>query len=102
MRHRSFICIRQLESVCDEVRNALHHSLARSFAVDIDVAVVGITHKVVTAPLQLSIQFVQHQITEQRREHSLYAKGNLGRLSGLAVGNRLAVGQAEPECYGEW
>jgi len=44
----------------DEARNALHPSLSRSFAADIDVAVVGLTHKVVTAPLQLSVQFVQH------------------------------------------
>jgi len=40
-----------LRTVCDEVRNALHHSLARSFAADIDVAVVGNKrNKVVTAP----------------------------------------------------
>src|ERR1700756_4468842 len=44
--------------------------------VDIDVAVAGITHKVVTAPLQLSVQFVQHRITEQRRKYSSNAKDN--------------------------
>ena len=31
-----------------------------------------------------------------------YTKGNLGRMSGLAVGNRLAVDPSGLECYGEW
>jgi hypothetical protein len=34
--------------------------------------------------------------------HSPYTKDNLGRPSGLAVGNRLGAGQAGLECYGEW
>jgi hypothetical protein len=33
-------------------------------------------------------------VRERRRHHSPYTKGNLGRPSGLAVGNRLGAGQA--------
>jgi hypothetical protein len=52
--------------VRDEVRNPLHHSLSRSFAAHVNVTVVGITHEAMTTPLSLPVQFVQHQITEQR------------------------------------
>ena len=38
----------------------------------------------------------------RRSDHSPYTKGNLGRLSGLAVKNRLAVDPGGRECYGEW
>jgi len=31
----------EFESMRDEARNALHHSLARSFAADVDVAVIS-------------------------------------------------------------
>ena len=41
----------ELESVRDEVRNTLHHSLSRSFAAHIEVTVVGITHEAMTTPL---------------------------------------------------
>jgi len=30
----------------------------------------------VTASLQLSVQLVKHKVTQQRRQHSTYAKGN--------------------------
>src|SRR6516165_6250698 len=69
----------ELETVCEEVCNTLHHSLARSFAVDIDVAIVGIAYKVVTAPLQLSVQFVQHQIAEQRRKRTALRRALIHR-----------------------
>jgi hypothetical protein len=45
---------------------------------------------------------MQIDVRKQRRSHSPYTKGNLGRLSGLAVENRLAVDPAGLECYGEW
>ena len=54
-------------------------SLSRSFAADVDVTIVGVTHKVVTAPLQLSIQFVQHQITEQRRKRTALGRSLVHR-----------------------
>ena len=41
----------ELETMHDEARNALHHSLSRSFAAHVDVAIVGITHEAVTTPL---------------------------------------------------
>jgi hypothetical protein len=41
----------ELEPVRDEACNALHHSRSRSFADHVNVAAVGITHEVVTAPL---------------------------------------------------
>ena len=41
----------ELESVRDEVRNTLHHSLSRSFAAHVNVAVVGITHEAMTTSL---------------------------------------------------
>ena len=40
-------------------------------------------------------------IAAELGDHSPYTKGNLGRLSGLAVGNRLAECLAGQECYGE-
>jgi hypothetical protein len=41
----------ELESVRDEVRNPLPHSLSRSFAAHVNIAVVGITHEAMTTPL---------------------------------------------------
>jgi hypothetical protein len=45
---------------------------------------------------------VHEEIGQDWANHSPYTKGNLGRPSGLAVGNRLGAGQAGLECYGEW
>jgi hypothetical protein len=47
-------------------------------------------------------RIVKESIGQNRANHSPYTKGNLGRLSGLAVENRLAVDPAGLECYGEW
>jgi hypothetical protein len=41
----------ELESVRDELRNTLHHSLSRSLAADVNVAIVSIADEAVTAPL---------------------------------------------------
>jgi hypothetical protein len=46
-------------------------------AAHINVAVVGVAHEAMAAFLQLLVQDVQHQIRQQRREDSPYAKGNL-------------------------
>jgi hypothetical protein len=62
----------ELETVRNEVRNILHYSLARAFTVDIDVAVVGISHKVVTTPLQLLVQFVQQVRPPSTRNRRIY------------------------------
>jgi len=39
---------------------------------------------------------------DRLHDHSPYTKGNLGSMSGLAVGNQLAVDPSGLECYGEW
>ena len=39
----------------DEARNALHHPLTRAFAANVDVTVVRITNKAVSAALQLAV-----------------------------------------------
>jgi putative endopeptidase len=44
----------------------------------------------------------EYYLSESESNHSPYTKGNLGRLSGLAVENRLAVDPRGRECYGEW
>ncbi len=41
-------------------------------------------------------------IREYQVRHSPYTKGNLGRQSGLAVGNRFAGDPAGLECYDGW
>src|SRR6266568_478045 len=41
----------EFESVCEEARDALHHSQSRSFAAHIDVAIVGIPYEAMTTPL---------------------------------------------------
>jgi RNA-directed DNA polymerase len=44
------------EVVRDEARNALHHSLSRSLAAHVDVAIVGITHEAMTT------RFITHHL----------------------------------------
>jgi hypothetical protein len=58
---------------CFEVAAFLHHGLlsAPSWR-----TVVGEAHEAVTAPGELAVEFVQHDVTEQRRQHSPNAKGN--------------------------
>ena len=45
---------------------------------------------------------VEKNVRQNWANHSPYTKGNLGRLSGLAVKNCLAVDSAGLECCGEW
>ena len=58
---------------CIELALTLHVSLlfAPSWR-----TVVGVTHEAVTALLQFLVQHIQHQIRQQRREYSPYAKDN--------------------------
>src|ERR1700682_6516925 len=60
----------ELEFLCDEARDALHHPLTRAFAADIDVTVVRITNEAVPPVLQLAGEFVEHEVTEQWRKRS--------------------------------
>ena len=64
-----------------EAFDARHDPLPRPPALHVDVAVpafarTGVTDKAMTAPLQFLVQYVQHQVRQQRRDHSLNAKGN--------------------------
>src|SRR4029077_12048600 len=60
----------ELELLCDEARDALHHPLTRAFAANIDVTVVRITNEAVFPVLQLAVEFVEPEITEQWRKRS--------------------------------
>src|SRR5207245_6659871 len=53
----------ELELLCDEARDALHHPLTRAFAANVDVAVVRIANKAVSPMLQLAVEFVEHEVT---------------------------------------
>jgi hypothetical protein len=52
----------ELELLCDEARDALHHPLTRAFAANVNVAVVRIENKTVSPVLQLAIEFVEHEV----------------------------------------
>ena len=56
----------ELEAVRDKACTTLPHSLSRSFAAPVNVAVVGLAHEAMTTPLSLLVQFVQPQIAEPR------------------------------------
>src|SRR5206468_6164932 len=60
----------ELELLCYEARDALHHPLTRAFAANIDVTVVRITNEAVPPVLQLAVEFVEHEVTEQWRKRS--------------------------------
>src|SRR6267143_4032971 len=71
----------QLEAPGQKAFDARHDPLPRPPALHIDIAVpafarTGVTDKAMTAPLQFLVQYVQHQVRQQRRDHSLNAKGN--------------------------
>src|ERR1700693_1852684 len=53
----------ELELLCDEALNALHHPLTRAFAANVDITVVRITYKTVSPVLQFAVEFVEHEIT---------------------------------------
>jgi hypothetical protein len=50
--------------------------VASLFTADVDVTVIRVPHEPVAATLKLAIQFIQHEVREQGREHSPNAKGN--------------------------
>src|SRR5215471_8524777 len=68
-RHRTLLVVHlELESLCDELRDAVHHPLTRPFGTDVDVAIVRISNKPVSPALQLPVEFVEHEVTEQGRK----------------------------------
>ena len=66
----------ELESSPDETSHALHDSLPRPFARHVDIAIIRLAHETVLTPFQLAVEFVEHEIRQQRRQHAPYTKGN--------------------------
>src|ERR1700681_1702408 len=60
----------ELELLCDEARDALHHSLTRAFAANVNVTVVCIPNEAVSSALQLPVEFVEREVTQQGRKRS--------------------------------
>jgi len=58
------------QRVADEACHAGHHPLARCFAFDHDVAVVGVMGKAVAAPFQLPVELIQYDIRQHRRQRA--------------------------------
>jgi hypothetical protein len=52
----------QTQAPFDELSQAGHHSLTRSFAAHVDVSVVGVADELVTTPVKLPIELVQHDV----------------------------------------
>jgi hypothetical protein len=50
--------------------------LTRAFAANVNVTVVRIANKAVSALLQFAVEFIEHEVTKQWRDYSPYAKGN--------------------------
>src|SRR5437660_2646167 len=70
-RHRTLRLVHlELQLFGYESLHAFHHPLPRSLAAYVDVAVVRIPHEAVPASLQLPVEFVQHEVTQQRRKWS--------------------------------
>src|SRR6266496_267321 len=66
-RHRALRLIHlELESPPEEVRHALHDALPRPFARHVDIAIIRIAHEAMLASLQLPVEFVEHEIRQQR------------------------------------
>src|SRR5262249_52312092 len=55
----------ELELLCDEARNALHHPLTRAFAANVNVTVVRITNRAMSPSLQFAVEFIEHEVAEQ-------------------------------------
>src|SRR5947209_1086477 len=58
----------ELESALQKARNAAHDALPGLLTANIYIAVVRIPHEAVSTSLQLSVQLIQYQIGQQRRQ----------------------------------
>src|SRR5271157_1267358 len=68
-RHRALRLIYlEFELVCDESRNALHHPLTRPLAAHVDIAIIGVAQIAVATSLELSVEFVEHEVRQQWRK----------------------------------
>ena len=76
-RHRTLGLVHfEFELLRDEFRDALHHSLTGSLASHVDIAIICVTDKAMSTALQLPIEFIEYEVTQQRRKHAPYTKGN--------------------------
>src|SRR6516162_957726 len=86
--HRALCLVNlELELLRDKPRDAVHHPLTRAFAANVNVTVIRIANKAVSATLQFLVEFIEHKVTQQWRKHSLNAKDNL-RFERTIVGWR--------------
>src|SRR5450759_4541742 len=70
-RYRAFRLIHlEFELLRDESRNAFHHPLTRALAANVDVAVVRVANIAMSPALQLTVEFVEHEIAQQWRKRS--------------------------------
>src|SRR5215831_7841031 len=69
--HRA-LCLVDLEFefLSDEARDALHHPLARAFTANVNVTVVRIADEAMSAALQLLVEFIEHEVTQQGRKRT--------------------------------
>src|SRR5436190_14255386 len=69
--HRTLLLVHlELELRRDESCDALHHSFSCPSASDVHITVVRVPHKPETSPLQLPVELVEHDVTEQWRQWS--------------------------------
>src|SRR5262249_1180145 len=69
LRYRTLRLIHfEFELLRDESLHACHPSLSCPFAANVDIAIVRVTNKTKTPALQLAVEFVEHEIAEQRRK----------------------------------
>ena len=52
----------ELQLLCDESFDALHHPQTCPLAADVDVGIVRISHEAVSAALQLAVEFIEHNV----------------------------------------
>ena len=55
----------ELEFVRDEARDALHHPLTSPLAAHVDVAIIRVAEVAVATALELSVEFVEHEVGQQ-------------------------------------
>ena len=70
----------KLEAAFDEAGHALHDPPAGLFRAHVDVAVIRVAHEPVAASLELAVQFIQHEVREQRRERPALRRSFFARL----------------------
>ena len=71
LRHRAFGGVNlEPEFTREEVADALHHPMTRSFAAHVDVAIVGVAHERQAPLFQFPVQLVEDEVGEQGRKRA--------------------------------